>query len=465
MDSEVSRIEKDSLGEIAVPQGALYGAQTERARRNFAFSSLRFPRTFISALGLIKGSAAKVNSGLGRLDTGLAEAIAAAAAEVEQGTHDLQFPLDVFQTGSGTSMNMNANEVIATLASSRTRQRVHPNDHVNLGQSSNDVIPTAIHISAARSAGDRAIPALRNLSIACSSRADRLAHLVKTGRTHLMDAVPLTFAQEISGWQFQVEASLMRLEFALGGVLELAIGGTAIGTGLNAHPAFGSFMAKEIANRTKLPFVPSPNLFAAIATQDPVLALSSQLRGAAIAMMKIANDVRWMNSGPISGIGEISVPAIQPGSSIMPGKANPVIAEAVTMLCASVIGNDSTIATAAQYSNFQLNTMLPLVAHKVLESIEFVAEAAAALATGVIPEFEVNDGRISDALARNPILATALVPRLGYDAVAKITNEARRSGRPIAEVAKEQSSLSPEEIDELLNPLQMAHPHSATRHE
>ncbi len=455
MDDSNVRLMHDSLGEVAVPSDALYGPQTQRAITNFAFSGFRFPRAFLAALGLIKRVAAQVNSDLGLLDPGIAEAIEAAAREVESGQHDGHFPIDIFQTGSGTSTNMNANEVIATLASARCGTTVHPNDHVNLGQSSNDVIPSAIHCSAAIEVKRRLLPALNQLAEVVQSRAAELDDVVKTGRTHLMDAVPIRMGQELGGWAAQLHAAIERIEATLPRILELPIGGTAVGTGLNTHPCFGQGVVAGIRRDTGLEFTLSRNFFANISSQDASLELSAQLRGLAVSLLKISNDLRLMNSGPVAGLAEISLPALQPGSSIMPGKVNPVIPEAVAMVCAQVVGNDAAILVAAQSGTFQLNTMLPLIAWNLLSSIQLLTEAVRALGTKAISGFSVNATRMKELASKNPILATALAPRIGYDLSAAIAKEALRTGRSVADVARERTSLTEHELRELLDPAKM----------
>jgi fumarate hydratase, class II len=445
----------DSLGDVRVPEDALYGPQTQRAVDNFAFSDFRFPRPFLRALGLIKKCSAEVNGELGLLDPDIARAIAEAAEQVEKGQHDSQFPLDIFQTGSGTSTNMNANEVVATLAGRICGKKVHPNDQVNLGQSSNDVIPAAIHISAAGEVTHRLLPAISQLADAIAAKAILLDHVVKTGRTHLMDAVPLRMSQELGGWEAQLRAASRRIESAMPRILELPLGGTAIGTGLNADPNFGALIVARIAKTSGLLFTQSPNLFAAISSQDASLELSAQLRGLSVSLLKIANDLRWMNSGPVSGLAEISLPTLQPGSSIMPGKVNPVIPEAVSMICAQVIGSDATILIAAQSGAFQLNTMLPVIAWNLLNTIHLLTGAAEALASKAIPGFTVNETRLRELTQRNPILATALAPRLGYDLSAEIAKEVVRTGRSVIEVALEKTSLSESELREILDPSKM----------
>jgi len=450
-DSEF-RIEKDSLGEVKVPAGALFGAQTQRAVDNFPISGTPLPRAFLSALGLIKAAAAEANRSLGLRDGKAAEAIAAAAMEVEEGRHDAHFPIDVFQTGSGTSTNMNANEVIARLASRKSGEAVHPNDHVNLGQSSNDVIPTAIHVSACREISGNLLPGLKHLAEALDRRSRELDGVVKTGRTHLMDAMPVRLGQEISAWRDQVRDGIERIEGAMGRLRRLALGGTAVGTGVNAHPDFAGAVAGILRDKTGVPFEPSKNFFLSLSSQDAAVEASGQLRGVAVSLMKICNDLRWMNSGPLAGLGEISLPALQPGSSIMPGKVNPVIPEAVAMACAQVMGNDAAVAIAGQSGNFQLNVMLPLIALNLLASIRLLAASARLLADKAIAGFRVNQDRIEDALSRNPILVTALNPVIGYEKGAEIAKRAYAEGRPILEAAKEMTDLSEAELRERLDP-------------
>ncbi len=446
------RIEKDSMGEVQVPADALYAAQTQRAVQNFPISGLRMPRPFIWALGLIKQCCAGVNLNLGLLDQARADAIIDAAQAVADGDHDAQFPVDVFQTGSGTSSNMNANEVIAHLASRRAGCEVHPNNHVNLSQSSNDVIPTAIHVSAACEITDGLKPALEQLADTIESRAAELGDEVKTGRTHLMDAMPVTFGQELGGWARQVRNGVARLDASLPRLLELAQGGTAVGTGVNCDPRFPDEFCKALSDLTGLPFVPKPDKFEALSAQDAAVEISGQLRTVAVGLMKISNDLRWMNSGPLSGIADLSLPALQPGSSIMPGKVNPVIPEAVAMVCAQVIGNDATIAVAGQSGNFQLNVMLPVIAHNLMQSIQLLTNGARALAGGTIKGFTVNREAVDSALAHNPILVTALNNIIGYELGAKIAKRAYAEKRPVFEVALEESGLPEDELRKLLDP-------------
>ncbi|PPE73139.1 aspartate ammonia-lyase [Solimonas fluminis] len=446
------RVEKDSLGELEVPQEALWGAQTQRAVLNFPVSGLRLPREFIRALGLIKASAAEVNAELGLVDAGAAAAIAAAALEVAEGRHDAQFPVDVFQTGSGTSSNMNANEVIAHLASKAAGRAVHPNDEVNYGQSSNDVIPTAIHVAAALACEESLLPALKHLQKALERKAASLAGQVKTGRTHLMDAMPVRFDQEMGAWAQQIRYGRDRVAMALERVRLLAQGGTAVGTGINAHPRFALRFARNLSKRTGVKFKPSPDFFESLSAQDAAVELSGQLKTVAVSLMKIANDLRWMNSGPLAGLGEIELPALQPGSSIMPGKVNPVIPEATAMVAAQVIGNDAAITVAGQSGNFQLNVMLPLIAHNLLESIRLLANVSRLLADKSIAGFKVREAHIGEALSRNPILITAANAVIGYEKGAAIAKQAYKEGRPVLDVAREQTGLDEETLRRLLDP-------------
>ena len=449
------RIERDSMGALEVPADALWGAQTQRAVTNFPVSGLRMPRQFIRALGLIKWAAASVNHDLGSLPTDMAEAVKSAALDVAGGQHDEHFPIDVFQTGSGTSSNMNANEVIANLASHKAGQTVHANDHVNMGQSSNDVIPSAIHVSAALGLTESLLPALKHLAGVIETRADELSGIVKTGRTHLMDAMPLRFDQELSGWAAQINADYQRVAGVLSRLSGLAQGGTAVGTGINAHPEFGVRIAAYLSERTDIAFRPADSYFEALSCQDTAVELSGQLKTTAVSLMKIANDLRWMNCGPLAGVGEISLPALQPGSSIMPGKVNPVIPEAAAMAAAQVIGNDTTVTVAGQSGNFQLNVMLPVIAHNVLQSIEMLANSARLLADEAIAGFSVNESHIQAALQRNPILVTALNPVIGYDKAAAIAKRAYQECRPIIDVAAEETELSRDKLESLLNPLDL----------
>src|SRR5690606_31824023 len=391
MKDKSYRIEQDSMGELKVPEDALWGAQTQRAVENFPISGMAMPRQFIAALGLGKWAAAGANAELGLITSDKAIAIQKAALAVVAGEHDAHFPIDVFQTGSGTSSNMNANEVIARLAGDVLGSAVHPNDHVNMSQSSNDVIPTCVHVSAAIAIHDELLPALASLQKALARKADQTRMIVKTGRTHLMDAMPVTMGQELDGWASQVAGSIDRLRDTMKRLTEIAQGGTAVGTGINAHPRFGKKVAVLLTEQTGIEFRQASSLFAALSSQDTAVETSGQLRTLAVALMKIVNDLRWMNSGPLAGIGEIELPALQPGSSIMPGKVNPVIPEAVAMVCAQVIGNDTAITIGGQSGNFQLNVMLPLIAHNLLQSIAILTNAANCLAGTTITDFRVNE--------------------------------------------------------------------------
>jgi fumarate hydratase class II len=445
------RIEHDSMGELQVPADALWGAQTQRAVENFPISGQRMPRGFIEALGVIKASAADVNGRLKLLDAGVAAAIAQAAQRVADGEFDAHFPIDVFQTGSGTSSNMNANEVIAHIAST-ARRRVHPNDHINLGQSSNDVIPTAIRVSATVACARDLLPALKHLETTIRRKAKSLGKVTKTGRTHLMDAMPVTFAQEFGAWASQLASARMRIEDALSRLRRLPIGGTAVGTGINADPRFGEQVSKALSRRAGVRFESAEARFEGIASQDDAVELSGQLNALAVALMKIANDLRWMNSGPLAGLGEIELPALQPGSSIMPGKVNPVIPEAVAMVCAQVMGHHAAISVAGQSGNFQLNVMLPLIAYDLLDSISLLSNVMRLLADRAIAGLKVRAARVREALDRNPILVTALNPVIGYEKAAAIAKQAYKEGRPVLDVAAEATGMPREQLRRLLEP-------------
>ncbi|TAM09665.1 MAG: class II fumarate hydratase [Nevskiaceae bacterium] len=447
-----TRTERDSMGELQVPAEALWGAQTQRAVDNFPVSGLHIPRAMIRALGQIKAAAAEVNHGLGLLDAERTQAIVAAAEAVSAGEYDTQFPIDIFQTGSGTSSNMNANEVIAHIASAAAGVKIHPNDHVNMGASSNDTIPTSIHVAASVEVKEQLLPALAHLSKAIRRKGNSLKSVVKTGRTHLMDAMPVRFDQELSGWAQQIDNGIARVEAVLPRLHRLAQGGTAVGTGINAHPKFGKLIAAQLSKRCKVKFEPSPNYFESLSCQDTAVELSGALRVIAVSLNKIGNDLRWMNSGPLAGIGDISLQALQPGSSIMPGKVNPVIPESVVMVAAHVIGNDAAIAFAGAAGNFQLNVMLPVIAYNLLQSIELVANVSRLLADNAIATFKVNKPRIQQALDRNPILITAANAKIGYDAGSKIAKLAYKEGRPILEVAREHTDLPEAELRKLLDP-------------
>ena len=449
------RTESDSMGELQVPEDASYGAQTQRAIQNFPVSGLCMPRAFLNALGLVKQACARANRDLGALDTEICDAITTVCDDVINGVLDDQFPVDIFQTGSGTSTNMNANEVIAHRASASSGASVHPNDHVNMSQSSNDVIPSCIHVSAAITCIYELIPALEHLKTIIDKKANTLEDVVTTGRTHLMDAMPVTLAQEMSGWSAQITSGIARIKNALPDMQQLAIGGTAVGTGINAPEEFGDKVCQHLSKETDVDFTPAVNRFEVMSSQDASVALSGQLKTLAVSLMKIANDLRWMNSGPLAGIGEIALPALQPGSSIMPGKVNPVIPESVAMVCARVIGNDSAITIAGQSGNFQLNVMLPLVAYDLLQSIDILSSAARLMADEAIEGFTVNYDNIEQALAKNPILVTALNRVIGYELGAKIAKRAYAEGRAVIDVASEMTDLSVEELQRILSPAEL----------
>ena len=446
------RIERDSLGEIQVPANALYGPQTQRAVENFPISGLRFSRSFIHALGLVKWACARANADLGLMPSDMSQVIQDVAREVAKGHWDAQFPIDIYQTGSGTSTNMNANEVIARLAAQKLGRSVHPNDHVNMGQSSNDVIPTTMHVAAWLEANDVLLPGLHHLQSTIERKQAEVADVVKTGRTHLMDAMPVRLSQELGAWATQIRKGILRIESALDRVRMLAIGGTAVGTGINTHPEFGDRVAAILAEITGLPFIKTDDSFEALSAQDAVVELSGQLKTVAVSLMKIANDLRWMNSGPIAGLAEIALPAVQPGSSIMPGKINPVIAEAMTMVAAQVMGNDVAVTIAGQSGVFELNVMLPLISHNVLQSEKIMGNAARTLADKAIAGFTVNREHIAGLVDKNPILVTALNPVIGYELGAKIAKRAYAEKRSIREVAAEMTDLSSRQLGGLLNP-------------
>lgn len=451
-----TRIEHDSMGELKVPAEALWGAQTQRAVQNFPISGRPMPRGFIRALGLVKGAAAEVNAGLGLLPKGVAASVQAAAQAVASGDHDAHFPIDVYQTGSGTSSNMNANEVIATVASRAGKATVHPNDHVNLGQSSNDVIPTALRVAAQLAVLEDLLPAIAHLRKTIDARGKALGKVVKTGRTHLMDAMPLTFGQEFSAWSAQLSSAQARLEDALKRIRRLPLGGTAIGTGINADPRFGTRVAKTLSTMTKMRFESAANKFEGLAAQDDAVELSGQLSALAVALTKIANDLRWMNSGPLAGLGEIELPALQPGSSIMPGKVNPVIPEATVMVCAQVMGYHTAVTVAGQTGNFQLNVTLPLIANNLLDGIQLLSNVSRLLADDCIAGLTVRTGRVQEALDRNPILVTALNPVIGYEKGAAIAKQAYKQNRPVLDVAREVTGLPEKTLKPLLDPAVLA---------
>ncbi|MBB1270759.1 lyase family protein [Shewanella sp. SR44-3] len=446
------RVESDSMGEVRVPKTALYGAQTQRAVDNFQLSGLVMPMGFIQALALIKQTAAEANAAFGLLDSPRCDAIVAACQAIIEGQHQAEFPVDVFQTGSGTSSNMNANEVIARLAQKQSGLSVLANDHVNMSQSSNDVIPTAIHLSAALALSLRLLPALDHLALVLEQKAVTLHGLVKTGRTHLMDAMPVSMPQVLQGWACQVQLSRQRLEQGLHQLLSLAQGGTAVGTGINAHVNFSTLFCTILSAKSGLNFVPSKNFFCAIGSQDVAVSVSGELKTCAVSLTKIANDLRWMNSGPLAGLGEIALPELQPGSSIMPGKVNPVIPEAVAMIAAQVIGNDTTITMAGQSANFELNVMLPVIGYNLLQSIELLSNGSIALADKAISGFIVNEDKLKQSLSCNPILVTALTPIIGYENAAKIAKKAYSEHRPIIDVAVEETELDRVSLEAILDP-------------
>ena len=453
MNKNSYRTEHDSMGELQVPADALYGAQTQRAVDNFPISGLPMPSAFIKALGLIKYACATANHELGLLGSAVAATIQTASLEISDGRHFDQFPVDIFQTGSGTSTNMNANEVIAHIAQMESGIDIHPNDHVNMSQSSNDVIPTTIHVSACLEINKNLKPALQHLANTINIRAVELQSVVKTGRTHLMDAVPITLGQELNTWRDQIIQCIKRIDQSLTHLYALPQGGTAVGTGLNAHTGFGPHVAKVLSEKSGLPFIAMQNNFVGLACQDSAVEMSGQLKTLAVALMKIANDLRWMNSGPLAGLSEIALPALQPGSSIMPGKINPVIPEAVAMVCAQVIGNDTTITLAGQSGTFQLNVMLPVISYNLLQSIELLSNASRQLADKAIDGFTVNKDNISASLAKNPILVTALNREIGYEKGAAIAKKSYAEKRPVFDVAMEMTNLDEKTLSKLLDPV------------
>ena len=452
------RSERDSMGELLVPENALYGAQTQRAINNFQISGQTMPVAFIRALLQVKSAAARANARLGHLDTDIAQAIEQAAAEVAlKSDADLMqhFPIDIFQTGSATSTNMNANEVLAKVASQFTQTTISPNDHVNFGQSSNDVIPSTIHISAALELAQHLLPALQHLAGTIRDKADSVDRYIKTGRTHLMDAMPVRLSQVLIAWAVQIEQNIRTLQAQQAALHSLAQGGTAVGTGINTDPQFAQYFAEEISHSTGLDFTPAESFFAHIASQDIIVALSGQLKTCAVTLMKIANDLRWMNSGPLAGLAEIELEALQPGSSIMPGKVNPVIPEATAMVAAQVIGNDAAITIGGQSGNFELNVMLPMIAYNILHSLKLLANMSRQLADKAIASFKVNEASLQQSVTRNPILVTALNPIIGYLKAAEIAKIAYKEGRAIIDVAAEHTDLSREELSQLLNPAKL----------
>ncbi len=458
------RVESDSLGDIRVPADAYYGAQTQRAVENFPISGLRMPRRFLWALGLVKRSAAETNEALGLLDVARAEWIATAAQEVMDGRHDGEFVVDVFQTGSGTSTNMNANEVISNRAIEMmggqlgSKDPVHPNDHVNLGQSSNDVVPTALHVAVAVAVDQDLLPALRKLAASLDRKARQFDGIVKSGRTHLMDATPVRLGQVFGGYAAQVTASARRVEAARDALLPLALGGTAVGTGLNTHRDFATATIARIAEEAELPFREASDHFAAQGAQDAVVEASGQLKVVAVALHKIANDIRWMGSGPRAGLGELKLAALAPGSSIMPGKVNPVMSEMLAMVCCQVIGNDAAVTLGGQGGSFELNTSLPLMAHNVLQSVALLSSGARAFAERCVDRLEADPEACRAGVERSLMLATALAPHIGYDAAAAIAKDAHATGRTVRAVALERGALPAADLDRLLDPAAMTRP-------
>ena len=463
MSEESFRTERDSMGEIQVPQDAYYGAQTQRAVENFPISGRRFPRGFIAALGMIKRAAATVNEELGLLDATVANVIRQAADEVIAGDLDRHFVLDIYQTGSGTSSNMNGNEVIANRATEILggeigSKLVHPNDHVNMGQSSNDVIPTAIHVAALQGIEEQLLPALRRLQSALQAKAVEFDGIVKIGRTHLQDATPIRLGQEFSGYARQIELSIRRLAGTQESLAELALGGTAVGTGLNTHPEFSGRVIEKLNEATGLEYREATNHFEAQGAQDALVEASGALKTIAVSLMKIANDVRWLGSGPRCGIGEILLPEVQPGSSIMPGKVNPVIAESAIQVGAQVIGNDLTVTLGGQWGSFELNTMLPVMASNLLESIDILARASANFSERCIEGLQADEERAASMIEKSMAMVTSLAPVIGYDQAAAIAKEAHKTGKTVREVARAREVLPEDELDELLDPLRMTEP-------
>jgi len=461
------RIEKDSMGEVKVPQQAYYGAQTQRAIENFPIShpssQRRFPREFIQALGLIKMAAAQVNQELGLLDDHLSAAIMRATQEMVEGEFDADFAIDIYQTGSGTSTNMNANEIIANravelLGGSRGSRTVHPNDHVNICQSSNDVIPTAIHVAALERLENHLLPALHDLQRALAAKAREFDEVMKIGRTHLMDATPIRLGQEFSGYARQIELGIRRLEQTRTSLVELALGGTAVGTGLNAHPEFAKRVIHRLSELTGIEFREAENHFEAQGAQDALVEVSGALKTLAVSLMKIANDLRWMASGPRCGIGELTLPELQPGSSIMPGKVNPVIPESVLQVAAQVLGNDMVVTLGAQWGVLDLNTMLPVMAYNLLESIHLLGAAARNFAERCIGGIQANRERCAELIEQSQSMCTALAPEIGYDAAAQIAKESFASGKTVRQIAQERKVLPEDRLNELLDPRRMTEP-------
>lgn len=454
-----ARIETDSLGQIEVPLNALYAAQTQRAVENFPVSGQCMPLAFIRALVRVKRAAGKANLSLGLLPADIAKAISSACANLLSDDELVEhFPVDVFQTGSGTSSNMNANEVIATLANEMSKIEttdIHPNDHVNFGQSSNDVIPTVIQVSATQLISEKLIPALNHIITVIDKKAETDGNVCKTGRTHLMDAMPVTLAQTLKTWSAQYAQHLVTMETTLSQLTQLPIGGTAVGTGINTHPEFAHQFCTELSKDINIDFIPAANKFVSISSQDTAVICSGALKAIAVTTMKVANDLRWMNSGPLAGLCEIALPSLQPGSSIMPGKVNPVIPESAAMVCAQVIGNDAAITVGGQSGNFELNVMLPMIAANLVNSIELLSNTLVLLADKAIEGFTVQQGNMEQSLHRNPILVTALNPIIGYAKAADIAKKAYAQNRPILDVAREMTDLSEQELKEALDPVKL----------
>ena len=459
-----TRIEKDSMGDMDVPASSLYGASTQRAILNFPVSGYRFPREFIRALGLIKIAAARSNLDLGELDPSRADLIVRAASEVCIGTLDAQFPVDIFQTGSGTSTNMNANEVIANRCSQMagkligSHDPVHPNDHVNMGQSSNDVIPTAIHVATAESLKNLLLPALQRLESALLAKSKECWDIIKIGRTHLMDATPIRLGQELSGYAKQVEYACLRVGNAISAIEEVALGGTAVGTGLNTHPEFARRAVGRISEDTGIAFREAANHFEAQGAKDGLVQVSGQLKTIAVSLFKIASDLRWLSSGPRCAIGEIQLPAIQPGSSIMPGKVNPVMCEVLMQVASQVIGNDATITWCGANGNFELNVMSPVLAHNILESVRLLANASSLFASRCVQGIVANKDRCEELVELSMAMVTALSPLIGYDRAAKIAQESANTGRTVRQVCRDEHVLPPVQLDDALDPVKMCEP-------
>jgi fumarate hydratase, class II len=458
------RTEKDSMGEMQLPAGALYGATTQRAVENFPVSGIPVSRDFIRILSVIKATCAEVNSKLGKLDAKLAASIVAACEEIERGKYDAHFPIDVFQTGSGTSTNMNFNEVAANVANLAlgsavgSKKPVHPNDHVNQGQSSNDIIPTAIHVTAAVMITERLVPALKGLRATLQKKSVEFSSIVKTGRTHLQDATPILLGQEFSGYENQVKKSIERIERALPGLFELAVGGTAVGTGINTDAQFGKHVSESLAKKLKVPFREAENHFEAQASKDACVEMSGALKTTAVALTKIANDFRWLASGPRCGFGEILLPPVQPGSSIMPGKVNPVISESLLQVCAQVMGNDLAITLGGQSGSFELNVMMPLISHNLLQSVHILANGVKLFNSKCAEGVGANVARINETVERSLMLATPLAPVVGYDKAAEISKKAFLENKTVRQVALETLDLSKEQLSEILDPAKMVVP-------